>query len=316
MLNTEQASGMVFDIQRFSIHDGPGVRTTVFLKGCPLQCTWCHNPESWESGPELMYDPMKCNCGGVECAKLRERFDAGKPMNDEETKKLFVLGEKPTCAGIKIAGWKASVTDVIKVVERDRAFYQRSGGGMTVSGGEALAQKRFTLELFDAAHARGWHTTLETCGFASESVFREALDHVDLVLFDLKEMDPELHVKWTGVPLEPILKNLRILAESKVDVWVRMPVIPLFNDHDDHWRKTGEILSSLPRRFPVHLLPYHSIGIGKSKSLGKDASVLDPVKDPDADRMNHIANILASYGVTVQMTDGTIISKATEKQAA
>lgn len=265
----EAIQGMVFNVQRCSLQDGPGIRTTVFLKGCPLRCSWCHNPESQ--------------------SPLPERFipRAGPP---------------------EVVGRFWSVEEVLSLVERDRGYYENSGGGLTISGGEPLAQPRFACALLRAARHRGLHTALDTSGYAAPAVFAEALALADLVLFDLKETDPEQHALATGVPLEPILNNLRAAADSQVEVWMRLPVVPPLNDRDDHWQRAAAILGGLSRRLPVYLLPYHGLGEGKLRSLGRRQALPAGASEPQADRLRQIAVPFASRGLTVHLPNDEVVS--------
>lgn len=264
-------SGLVFNIQRFSVQDGPGIRTTVFLKGCPLRCAWCHNPESQSFQPELLVPP---------------------------------------CSPPETVGRHRSVDELIALAERDRHYYETSGGGLTVSGGEPLAQPHFALALLRAARGCGLHTVLDTCGFAPPDLFAEALALSDLVLFDLKETDPERHRLWTGAPLDPILRNLRLAAEGAVEVWLRLPVVPSLNDRDDHWQGVAEILAGLPRRLPVHLLPYHALGVGKLRSLGRVEPLLEGAHEPSQACLRQIAGILAAAGSVVHLPEDELIEPA------
>lgn len=262
-------SGMIFNVQRFSLDDGPGIRTTVFLKGCPLHCAWCHNPESQSCHPETMV---------------------------------------PVHGPSEVTGRRWTVDEVIALVERDRSYYETSGGGMTVSGGEPLAQPKFALELLHAARQRGLHSTVDTSGFAPPQVFQDALAAASLILFDFKETDPVRHRQWTGVPLDPILQNLRLAAVGAAELWLRLPVVPLLNDRDDHWRRAGEILTALPGSFPVYLLPYHALGEGKLRSLGREEPLLRGVHEPPAERLREIASLLAAHGLRVHLPGDEVVS--------
>lgn len=231
LINTK---GIVFDIQRFSLHDGPGIRTTVFLKGCPLHCAWCHNPESWDIKPQEMIS---------------------KDENGTVT--------------TKISGSEMSVKEVLREVCADQTYYRHSGGGMTVSGGEPMMQYEFLKELLCAARKQKVHTCVETSGFTTKDKLEGIRRDVDVFLFDIKQMNNELHKKYTGVSNAVILENLDYLYQKKEKVILRCPIISGINDTDEHIRG----IAALSRRYPnlqgVEILPYHDMGKGKWKQIGK-----------------------------------------------
>ncbi|MBQ9553210.1 MAG: glycyl-radical enzyme activating protein [Clostridia bacterium] len=247
-------NGTIFDIQRFSLHDGAGIRTTVFFKGCPLRCRWCHNPESQSFAPERMIYFDKC----VSCGKCREicanAFDAACAACGKCVK---------VCAGAarRIAGRTAAVDEIIETVVRDKAFYETSGGGLTLSGGEPLAQPEFCLALLKAAKEANIHTAIETCGFAKPEIIEAVLPFTDLFLFDIKGIDGETHIRNTGVSNDLILANAKRLMDSKANVLFRMPYIPNYNDHE-----IGAV-RAFTEGFPLEVMPYHAIASGKYKAL-------------------------------------------------
>ncbi|EHL16803.1 glycyl-radical enzyme activating protein [Peptoanaerobacter stomatis] len=266
------AKGIVFDIQRFSIHDGPGIRTIIFLKGCPLRCRWCSNPESQKAKPELMFSRALCiGCG--KCVKVC------KVKAIEPEKEYIVNKEKCTACGecalvcpagaLIMKGKEMSVEEVIKEVKKDATQYYRSGGGVTLSGGEALTQSDFAKELFKACKAQGWHTALETEGYASEEVIREVIPNVDLVLLDIKSFDSDVHLAYTGVRNELIKKNAKIIQEL-ADTVIRVPVIPNFNANEKEITDIVKFIKTLPNIRKVHLLAYHRYGENKYKLLGRN----------------------------------------------
>ena len=249
-------TGRVFDIQRFSIHDGPGIRTAVFFKGCPLRCAWCHNPESQRPGPELLFYAHKCKgCG--KCAAV---------CSYTHTDSCAACGR---CAAAcphgarEISGYEISTDDVLAKVLRDRAFYETSGGGVTLTGGEPLAQPDFALELLQKCKANGLRTAMETSGYAPWETFSRLLPYLDLVYYDIKGIDPALHQKNTGVDNGIILANAERLKKSGKEVVFRMPYIPGYND--------GELAAvrAFAGEFPLQLMPYHATGESKYAALGR-----------------------------------------------
>jgi pyruvate formate lyase activating enzyme len=275
---TDAITGQIFNIQRYSIHDGGGIRTLVFLKGCPLRCLWCCNPESQKSEPEIGF--IESRCVGVEICgapcvslcplKAIELDGQGKPSIDR--KACDACGK---CAGacgkdaMKVAGREMTVDEVIAEVEKDRAFYRRSGGGMTVGGGEPLAQYRFTAELLGAAQEAYLHTALETCGHAPWGHLETVLKHVDLLQFDLKHMDSSKHQEMTGQSNELIVGNLKevLSVKSPEDVIIRIPVVPGCNDSVENIRETARFVSGLGFS-QAELIPYHRLGVSKYAQYG------------------------------------------------
>jgi len=260
--------GLVSRIQRFSTGDGPGIRSTVFLKGCNLSCAWCHNPELMARENELRFTQSNCaDCRACvrACANGAWHVDAsGQRVFDAA--KCAVCG---TCAdscsydalGL-VARW-TEAGDVVDTLLRDRGYYGNSGGGITVSGGEPLLQPGFVREVLEGARAAGVHTALDTAGCVAWRHFEELLGVTNLVLLDLKSMDSAVHLRWTGVPNELILENARRLAGADVDVIVRIPIVPEVNDGEENLRRTAAFLADFPRLRGVELLPYHDLGVGK-----------------------------------------------------
>jgi len=300
-------SGVVFDIRRYAIHDGPGIRTTVFFKGCPLHCWWCHNPEGESTKPELVYRESRCiGCG--ECSRSCQR-EAITPL----TQSIFVNRDKCVPCGnccrvcssdaLSVAGKKMSVREVLEEIEKDRAFYEESGGGVTFSGGEPLLQPDFLDALLIECRERDIHTTIDTCGFAQYDIIDRIRDKVDLFLYDIKTMDNRKHRKYTGASNELILKNLRKLAENGSSIVISFPITPSINDDDENVTRTAEFLTSLPNIQQVNLLPYHRAGIEKYKNLGKPYK-LSRIQPPSNQKINSVKKRMETFGLKVGVGGG------------
>ena len=270
-----EAKGIVFNTQRFSVRDGRGIRTIVFLKGCPLHCRWCSNPESQSLKPVLLYDPETCiHCGRC-VATCKQGALSPKNPTFVDRSKCITCGEcVAVCpvSALTIKGKEMSVAEVIQDLKKDESAYRRSGGGITVSGGEGLVQHEFLVELFKAVHAQGWTTCMETTGYAPPQVIEEVFPHVEQTLLDIKCIDSDKHKEHTGVPNELILRNAKRIAELS-DVTIRVPVIPGFNYSEEDIRQIVEFVKTLPNVKAIHLLPYHSLGFNKYKLLGREYQI-------------------------------------------
>lgn len=284
-------AGLIFHVMRFSLRDGPGIRTTVFLKGCPLRCSWCHNPEGQSFGPSLMFFEERCrHCG--DCALVC-------PHGLTECEACGRCVEACVAEARQLAGHPMSVAEALAEIERDVVFFDESGGGVTLSGGEPLAQPEFAGALLAACRARGIHTALDTCGMAPADVLLRVAAHADLVLFDLKAMRGGLHVEYTGAPNTAILGNLEALAAAGRSVIVRYPLIPGVNDDDGELRAMAEFLRPLGLR-RLDLLPYHRMGIDKYRRLGIRCP-LEVFPSPDPARADEVAEALRRQGLEVRM---------------
>ena len=264
----EDVEGVVFNVQHFSVHDGPGIRTNVFFKGCPLRCAWCCNPESHRFQPELALSSQQCIRCGQFADVCADEWSHGA-VTQSERDKFGPRAEVCPGGAMRWLGTRRTAGDVINEVLRDRPFYT-GGGGMTLTGGEPTAQPNFAEALLRLGKRAGLSTAMETCGHTRWKVFERLLPHLDLVLFDLKHMDPEVHLKWTGVDNEVILSNLRHMAEVKAPVTVRVPLIPGFNADEKSLAAIARFVAGLPGlEKRISLLPYHAMGMAKYASLGR-----------------------------------------------
>ncbi len=295
-------SGTIFDIKKFAIHDGPGVRTTVFFKGCPLGCWVCHNPESQAFEPELMVRCARCTlCGDCleVCAPGAISLNERSVRVDRYRCDLCGACADVCLAGaIEVAGREATVADVMEEIEKDVVYYDESGGGVTFSGGEPLSQAEFLLELARSCKARGIRTALDTCGHVAADVFRTVAEWVDLFLYDLKIMDEARHREFSGVGVESIHANLRWLAERGARVMVRFPLLPGINDDADNIQALGGFLAALRDRPPVDILPYHRAGLDKYERLGRSARARE-TRPPSVEAIAAAARRLQGFGLRV-----------------
>jgi pyruvate formate lyase activating enzyme len=300
-------SGLVFNIQRYAIHDGDGVRTLVFMKGCPLRCQWCSNPEGQKCHPEIGF--MASRCVGVETC--RARCAAACP---EEDITLSPEGEavidRESCVpcrecsdacyygALELIGREMTLEEVLSEVERDRPFYRRSGGGITVGGGEPLLQAEFVTQLLEACRERHLHTAVETTGFGSRRHLEAMLKHVDLVYFDIKHMDPARHQELTGAPNQPVLENIRAVlsADRPYEVVIRVTTIPGLNDSEENISASAKFAADLGCE-KIELVPYHRLGIGKYAQYGMDYR-LAGIESPTRERMERLRRLVEGFGLT------------------
>ena len=296
-------SELVFHVQKYSIHDGPGIRTTVFLKGCPLCCAWCHNPESQLARPEVVVVENRCaGCG--ECRRacpFGQSAPGQGPMATDAAQCLLCgqCAEACPTGARHIIGQRRTIPEIMEAVLQDRVFYEESGGGVTFSGGEPLTQPAFLKSLLEACRAEGLRTAVDTCGFACTDVLLEVAGLSNLVLYDLKLMDDARHRQYTGVSNGPILANLRALARAHQNIWLRVPVIPGINDREEDWRAAAAFAAGLPGLRQVNLLPYHNLGLFKSRRRSHPET-LENAATPGPEQMERAAEFFRQCGLDVK----------------
>ncbi|MHB1415718.1 MAG: glycyl-radical enzyme activating protein [Chloroflexota bacterium] len=306
---TGQSTGLVFDIQRYCIHDGPGIRTVVFFKGCPLRCLWCCNPESQRQAVEIEFRRPLCReCGACLATCPAGAINAdlsattGPKIDREKCDLCGACVEACPTGALHAAGQWYSVEEALAMVMRDAPYYRRSGGGVTLSGGEPLMQPEFAEGLLRACYEQNVHTTVETSGLAAWSVFERIIPYTDLVLFDLKQMDEEAHIRLTGVPNRPILQNARNLAERGVALIFRVPLIPDENTQTDNLLATADFAGSLGVG-EIHLMPFHQLGKDKYRRLDREYTLADRQGMQDSeegvDEIRRARDRLAARGFTV-----------------
>ena len=295
---------LIFDIKRYAINDGPGIRITIFLKGCPLSCKWCHNPESQSPEKQKFYTASKC-IGAQDCIEVCPNNALTLTPNGIVTDyELCQLCGKcadvcPTKA-IEMVGEQYSVQQLLEIIEREKVHIEQSGGGVTFSGGEPLMHPGFLLEMLKECGKRNLHRTVDTTGFADTKTLLEVARETDLFLYDLKLITPEKHKKWTGVDNRIILKNLKVLAEGGANINIRIPLIKNVNSDKDELTKMAGFISKLPGKQPVNLLPYHNIAKNKYNKLGEVYNEFDMAEPPEAEQ-NRAVKIFQSFGIEVEI---------------
>jgi pyruvate formate lyase activating enzyme len=300
----EDAQGKIFNIQHYSIHDGPGIRTTVFLMGCPLRCGWCQNPESQSFQPVVFVNAEKC----TGCGQCVEACPAGaiqviEGKSKTNRKQCHGMGK---CADIcpnearSIMGREVRAGEVFKEVNADALFYQNSGGGITLSGGDPVAQPDFAISILKLCRDAGFHTAIDTCGFAKWDILKTILDYADLVLYDIKHMDPARHKQYTAVSNKLILDNAkRIRMELNLPMIARLPIIPGYNDSLENLNSAARFIAhELGNEVKVHLLPYHRLGETKYERMEKPGGCVR-IEPPSDDGMEELKKMFESFGLTV-----------------
>jgi pyruvate formate lyase activating enzyme len=307
---------LIFDIKRYSINDGPGIRITIFMKGCPLKCAWCHNPESQSPEVQKLYTASKC-IGAQDCIEVCPNnaltlTSEGIVTDTTACNLCGKCAEACPSKAIEMSGKLYGVEDLMQIIERERVHIEHSGGGVTFSGGEPLMHSDFLIEMLKACGEKGLHRAVDTCCFASTETMLEVAKHTDLFLYDLKLMDPIQHKKWTGVDNRLILKNLKILAESGANINIRIPFIKNVNSGIEEITGMAEFITMLPfknrgmetatpkQKMLVNLLPYHNIASGKYKKLDMfyDSAAMD---EPTAEDLKSAAEIFGKYGIELEI---------------
>jgi pyruvate formate lyase activating enzyme len=294
-------SGVVTNIQRCSTEDGPGIRTTAFLKGCPLNCVWCHNIETINPNPQIVWYGVKC-IGDQACVEacpngVLELTSDGMLISRENCEMCGTCEDACPTGAMKLMGktWKAG--DLVQELLRDRIFFTTSGGGVTLSGGEPTYQPDFVIEVAKGLKDEDVHVALDTCGYCSKTVLEKILPHIDLVLYDLKIMDPEKHMEFTGIPIDHILDNLKIIAANRKPIWIRTPIIPKHTDTEENVRQISQfILQNIPTTERYDLLAFNKMCIDKYALFGLEF----PLKDEELIRketLERLASIARDEGI-------------------
>ncbi len=303
-MDLKNKKGLIFNIQRYSVHDGPGIRTTVFMKGCPLRCLWCCNPESQLTHNEIIHRNSLCNkCGRcVEACEPRSirLVNSGVCIDRDSCTACGKCIEACYPGALAFVGQNMSVEEVLEEVEKDALFYRNSNGGVTISGGEPLAQADFVSSLFEACHEKGLHTTLDTCGYTGAQTLKRVLTDVDLVLYDLKHMNPLRHREITGVSNDISLRNARAIARLEIAMVIRIPIIPTINDTVENLRAAADFVAQMKSVKKVQLLPYHRAGLGKYHNLDRDYCIegIEALQEED---LLWIKEVVESYGLECEI---------------
>ncbi len=273
-------TGMVFNIQRYSTEDGPGIRTTIFLKGCPMSCPWCHNPEGMSPRPELVWYDVRC-IAAQDCLKVCPQnaltlTPQGMLIDRDKCDACGLCEEACPAAALEVIGKRRTVDEVVEEALRDKVFYEKSNGGVTLSGGEPGLWFEFAMELMRRLGEEGVHVALDTCGGISSEKFRHLVEKADLILFDLKVMDEEKHAQYTGIELEKVLDNARWLGSTGKPVWVRTPIIPGYTDDEDNIRKIANFIKvNMPNLERYDLLAFNNTCVGKYERLNRIFAMAD-----------------------------------------
>ncbi|MCG6187164.1 glycyl-radical enzyme activating protein [Maribellus maritimus] len=296
---------LIFDVRRYSINDGPGIRITIFMKGCPLRCAWCHNPESQSPKVQKLYTASKC-IGAQDCIEVCPEnaltlTPEGIITNGEKCTLCGLCADACPTKAIEMSGKIYETNELLKIIEKERVHIDQSGGGVTFSGGEPTMHPEFLIKMLDACGEKGLHRAVDTCGFTKTETLLEAAQRTDLFLFDLKLMDPVQHKKWTGVDNQLILKNLKLLAETGANINIRIPFIKNVNTDENEIKKMAEFISELPGDKPmINLLPYHNIATGKYQKLELDYNAGE-MDEPSEQEIQKAIEIFNSFSLEVEV---------------
>jgi pyruvate formate lyase activating enzyme len=298
-------TALIFDIKKFAIHDGPGIRTTVFFKGCPLACWWCHNPEAMSPKPELVLFEEKCiGCG--ECFRVcpegahEKKPDGSRVYHRDKCVLCGACAEVCYAEALVMEGRRVTVEELMVELRKDVPFYENSGGGITLSGGEPTLQHEFALALLKQCKSEGLHTAVDTSGQTPWRVFKTLLPYIDIVLYDVKHIDERSHRTHTGSHNHRILENLQRLGESGTPIEIRMPVIPTINDDGEDIERTARLLAGIESITRIELLPYHKLGASKYARLDMKYRLAE-MEPPTAQRMETLAGLIRSHGLKVHV---------------
>ncbi len=304
-----ETKGIIFNIERFTLHDGPGIRTTVFLKGCPLNCVWCCNPESQSLALQLAYFKEKCNACG-RCLPLCPKSAISSGGKGQPVILDFALCDGcgaciPACIPetLVMMGAEKTAVEIVEIVKRDLPFYTRSGGGVTLSGGEPLAQPVFSAEILRLCKAEGIHTAIQTCGYAAQTDINKVLPFTDLVIFDLKHLDPIAHQTLTGKSNQLILENLQYINAQEKEIVLQIPLIPGMNDSEENLTAIFHLAQSLKYVKGVSLLSYHALGQSKYARIGRSYGLTD-LQQPDDNYLKIKSEWSAQFGVPIVRFNG------------
>ena len=288
MITPDKLSGLIFDVKRFSLHDGPGIRTTVFLKGCPMSCIWCQNPESISSGRQILFHQARClHCGACITTCPNDTLDANS------CKLCGACTYVCYSQARVIAGKTVSLQQLIETIEKDKVFYNESGGGVTFSGGEPMQQIDFLREVLKYCSANHINTTIDTSGYTEWKNFESILDFTNLFLFDIKQLDNTIHKKFTAVENTLILDNLKKLANSGANIIIRIPLVGGFNDNTEFFHQTAEFIKDLPGMQRVQILTCHNFAEAKYQAMNKKLYYLKPAEG----KLEEFKAILSSAGI-------------------
>lgn len=298
---------LIFDIKKYAINDGPGIRVTIFLKGCPLRCVWCHNPEGWSTQKEKMYKAQKCigcqSCVDV-CPQhaIQLTSEGIRPTGNQCILCGRCAEECPTKA-LEISGKEWAMDDLIGLIEKERSVIEESNGGVTLCGGEPLLHPDYAVSLLQEIGKRGFHRAVDTTLYTQKEVIDKVIENCELLLVDLKHMDSEKHRLFTGVPNERILENIRYIAEKGMEYWIRIPLIEGVNADEENITRSAAFLRSLPHPPSiVNLLPYHDIGRGKHERMGTTYNPQQlSMSTPSEDKQQQCVHIFQQFGIEAKI---------------